>query len=248
MRIITLLIGLFLNILGNAQNEIKDSSILITSIRFSYAAQIPGGNLVNRFGMNNNLGLHTDVKFKNGLLAGIEGNFLFGRNVKEDPLIFLRTSSGDIISQDGTYAKVLMYERGFAINLYGGYLLKKLNPNPNSGILFKVGVGFLQHKIRIENNQNKVVSLQGDYKKGYDRLTNGLGTNLFLGYQFLSNSRLVNFFGGFEFYNAFTMNRRSWNIDQMRKDDTKRIDQLLGIRVGWILLLYRRAPKQFYYN
>lgn len=248
MRVFLLIIVVLYSVPSRAQSDIRDSSLLITSVRASYAAQIPAGLLSERFGWNSNLGIHSDVKFKNNFLVGVEGNFLFGNKVVEDPIAHLRTESGDIIAQDGTFATVLLYERGFAANVYGGYVWRVLNPNPNSGILFKVGVGFLQHKIRIEHNQDKVVALEGDYLKGYDRLTNGINVNQFIGYQYLSNSRLLNFFGGFEFYQGFTKSRRSWDTDLLKQDTKNRVDQLMGFRLGWMVLLYKRAPKQFYYN
>jgi hypothetical protein len=91
-----------------------------------------------------------------------------------------------------------------------------------------------------------VPALEGDYLKGYDRLTSGFCLSEFVGYQLLSNSRLLNFFAGVELYQGFTRSRRDWNIDQVKKDDSPRLDLLSGIRVGWVLPLYRRAPKEFY--
>lgn len=230
-----------------AQGNIRDSSLFITSVRISYAAQLPGGSMVNRFGWNSNLGFHVDVKNRHSVLFGIEGNFLFGNKVKEDVLSLLRNEDSAIIDQSGNYAKVLTYERGFIINGYAGYLFNSLGPNPNSGILVKIGVGFMQHKIRIEHNKNAVPALNGDYIKGYDRLTNGINFTEFVGYQLLSNSRLLNFFAGFEFSQAFTQSRRDWDTDLFKANEEKRIDVLSGFRVGWILPLYKRAPKEFYY-
>lgn len=230
-----------------AQANLKDSSLFITSVRVSYAPQFPGGNLVDRFGWNSNLGFHVDIKTKNSILFGIEGNFIFGNKVKEDVLSNLRTDDSAIIDQTGSYARVLTLQRGLIINAYTGYLFKVLNQNPNSGILFKVGIGFMQHKVRIEHNKNSVPALTGEYIKGYDRLTNGLNISEFIGYQMLSNSKLLNFFAGFEFNQGFTQSRRDWNTNEMKADDRKRIDILSGFRVGWIVPLYKRAPKAYYY-
>lgn len=229
------------------QANIKDSALFITSVRVSYAAQLPGGSMVNRFGWNSNLGFHVDIKTRHSVLFGLEGNFLFGNKVKEDVLAILRNDDSAIIDQSGTYAKVLTYERGLIVNAYTGYLFNKLGPNPNSGILVKVGFGFMQHKVRIEHNKNSVPALNGDYVKGYDRLTNGFNISEFVGYQLLSNSKLLNFFAGFEFYQGFTQSRRDWDTDLFKANTDKRMDLLSGFRVGWILPLYKRAPKDYYY-
>ncbi|HYG51297.1 MAG TPA: hypothetical protein VD905_10365 [Flavobacteriales bacterium] len=230
-----------------AQGEIKDSSLRITAVRLSYAAQLPAGNMVQRFGWNSQLGLHVDYKTTGNVLFGLESSFIFGKKVKEDVMSNLRTSDSAIIDQNGAYAIVLAYERGFMINAYTGYLWSKIGPNPNSGLLIKAGVGFLQHKIRIEHNKNPVPALSDEYLYGYDRLTNGINFTEFIGYQLLSNSRLLNFFAGFEFTQGFTQSRRDWNFNEYKKDETKRKDYLYGIRVGWILPLYKRAPREVYY-
>ena len=106
----------------------------------------------------------------------------------------------------------------------------------------------MQHKIRIENDENQAKQISGDYVKGYDRLTNGFALMQYVGYQYLSNRRLVNFNLGVELYEGFTQNRRSYNFDEMRKDDTKRKDYLFGIRFGWVIPLYKKVPNLYYVN
>ncbi|MBA3901808.1 MAG: hypothetical protein H0X62_16670, partial [Bacteroidetes bacterium] len=118
--------------------------------------------------------------------------------------------------------------------------------NPNSGFFVLGGVGFLQHKVRIENPGNASPQIFGEYKKGYDRLTNGISTSQFIGYMFLSNNRLLNFFGGVEFVQGFTQNRR-FNYDNMDYDHTQRLDLLTGIKVGWVFPLYKKVPLKYYY-
>ncbi|HLP13675.1 MAG TPA: hypothetical protein VK177_17210 [Flavobacteriales bacterium] len=248
MRHVVLVIALVLSTPGLfAQGEIQDSSLQITAIRISYAGQVPGGHMVQRFGWNSQLGFHADFKNRKNFLFGLEGSFIFGKKVKEDVMSNLRTPDSAIIDQNGSYAIVLAYERGFMVNSYVGYLWNKIGPNPNSGLLIKAGVGYLQHKIRIEHNKNNVPALTGEYLYGYDRLTSGINFTEFIGYQLLSNSKLLNFFAGFEFTQAFTQSKRDWNFNEYRKDDTKRKDYLYGIRVGWIIPLYKRAPRAVYY-
>ena len=109
------------------------------------------------------------------------------------------------------------------------------------------GIGFMQHKIRIENKDNDTPQLAGDLVKGYDRLSNGRMFNQFIGYMNLSNNHLVNFFAGLEVTEGFTRNRRSVNYDTGKHDGTKRLDMLYGLRFGWVLPLYSRAPEKVYY-
>jgi hypothetical protein len=82
--------------------------------------------------------------------------------------------------------------------------------------------------------------------KGYDRLTNGLSLNQFIGYYHLSNNRLINFYIGAQGTEGITQSRREWNLDTQTHDTAKRLDMLFGLRAGWILNLYQRAPNDYY--
>ena len=106
----------------------------------------------------------------------------------------------------------------------------------------------MQHKIRIEHQEHEIRFLEDDYLKGYDRLTNGLCLYQFAGYSLMSNNRLINFFVGVESYQGFTQGRRDLNFDTGLTDNAKRMDVLLGIRGGWVLHLYRRAPDEYYFD
>ena len=95
--------------------------------------------------------------------------------------------------------------------------------------------GVLQHKIRIEDRTGGLPQLVGDYKKGYDRMTNGLALTEFIGYQHFSNDGRINFYVGFEFTQGFTKNRRSWDFLTQQRMDNNRLDLLNGLRIGWTL-------------
>jgi len=240
---------LFNSTLLFSQASLKDSSITHFMVSPGAAFHLPGGDLKDRFGFSSSIGLAFEYKMKNQFSIGIDGSFIFGNKIKETSMLDgLRTSDGDIIDADGNISDILMFERGFTTSFNVGYLLTWKKPNPNSGVFFRLGLGFIQHKIRIEHQNNAIPALEGDYLKGYDRLTNGILLTQFIGYRYLSNTRLLNFFAGFEFNQGFTKNRRDYNFDLMGPDNTKRIDMLNGIRFGWILPLYKQAPQEYYYN
>jgi len=54
----------------------------------------------------------------------------------------------------------------------------------------------MQHKIWINDNANNFAQLDGDYKKGYDRLTGGPMLAGALGYQYLEKRRFLSFMAG----------------------------------------------------
>lgn len=231
------------------QKSIKDSSILIPSIQVQYAYQLPGGDLKNRFGNNSTIGGNFTLKFPSNLIIGVEGNYIFGSKVKDSSLFdYIGNEDGYIVDGDGKYAEVFLYERGFNFIANAGYLFSFNRPNPNSGICVLAGAGFLQHKIRIENPENVAYQIKGDYKKGYDKLSNGLCLKQYIGWQFYGNNRLLSCGIGVEAVQAFTQNRRSYDYNLMQKVSDKRVDLYFGLRVSWIIPFYEKAPEMYYYN
>lgn len=238
--------------LGWAQTKVKnvkDSVISIVTVEMSYAYQFPAGDLAKRFDANSNIGINFQYKTNKNWIWGIGSQFIFGNNVKEDSLLgHISTSTGNIITAGGTYGEVYTYERGYVLTAQVSKLIPLFGTNRNTGLVIGLGGGFINHKIRIEVGNNNVFPLQGDYKKGYDRKTNGPCVTGFIGYRYMSSRKLVNFFAGVEFLQGFTQGRRPWNFDQGKADNSKRNDQLYSIRVGWILPLYRRDTNVYYYN
>lgn len=231
------------------QSDIKNTPINTSSLAFSYSYQLPRGDMAKRFGNNSNVGINFMRKLNNNFVWSIDANYLFGNKLKEDNILdSLETVKGQLLNNQGAYSDIRLYERGINIYARAGKLFPVLNPNPNSGILVTFGVGFLQHKIRIETIDNNVPYLDSEYKKGYDRLTNGLSLHEFAGYLYTGSNRMINFYAGFEFTQAFTKNRRDYDFFLMKKDDNKRIDYLNGIRFGFMIPLYRRAPREFYFQ
>ena len=236
------------SIVAGAQSSIKDSSINLFMVAPGVSFHLPAGDLSNDFGANSAISLSVDYKLQNQFSFGIDGNFFFGNRIKDTSMLDgIRTSEGHIIDADGNIANILIYERGFTTLLTTGYLFTWNKPNPNAGIFVRLGFGFMQHKYRIEHNNNAIPLLEDDYLKGYDRLTNGFCLSQMIGYRYMSNKRLLNFFVGFEMYEGFTQNRRDWNFDLMGPDPTKRTDIQYGIRLGWILPIYKQAASGYHY-
>ena len=239
---------LLVPVILRAQGSIRDSAINMHIVSLGYSFQLPGGDLEDRFGWNSMLEAAYSYKFKSNIALSVNGGFLFGSEVKEsDILSGIQNGDGLVLGNDGKFADVRLYERGYHISLTVGKLLTWGRPNHNSGIMLSAGPGFIQHKIRIETIGNTVPQLSKEYRKGYDRLTNGLGAHEMVGYYYLGNKYLINFFAGFEFMQVFTKNRRDFNFDTMSKDDDSRLDLLFGIRAGWMLPLYRKAPQKYYF-
>ena len=232
-----------------AQFNVRDSVVSFKMIGGTFAYQLPGGDMADRFGNNFSVGGTFQWKTKKNWIFGIDGNFIFSDQVKENSILSeISTSQGYVIGQDGFYAEVFLYERGFMFQAKAGKIVPVIGPNPNSGLMATIGVGLLEHRIRIEDKGNRAPQVFDEYKKGYDRLTNGLSLTEFIGYTHFSDHRLINFMAGFEFTQAFTKNRRDYNFDTMMRDDKSRVDLLFGFRLAWIIPLYKRMPREYYFN
>ena len=210
----------------------------LKNVSFEYGVQKSMADLKDRFGSSFELGGHFElISGKNLLVFGASGHFIFGNDVKEDVLENLRTTEGQIIGNDRQFASVFLRQRGFNTQFYVGKLFNFLEQHPISGIKATIGVGLIQHRIRVQDDSRTVTQLTGDYLKGYDRLTNGLSLNSFLGYQHMNRQGRVNFLAGFDLSVGFTKNRRDFDFSTFQKDDQNRIDILAGFKVGWMLTI-----------
>jgi hypothetical protein len=228
-----------------------DSAITFPMFSGSYMVQFPGGDMGKRYGVNSNIGGSFMLKLKSNFILDLNANYLFGSNLKGDAAtIFdsIKTSNGNVINENGEYAKIRTFERGYFIGGRVGKVFPLNKRNPNSGILFMAGGGILQHKIRIENDGNNTPQILGDYKKGYDKMCIGFSATEFIGYVYFSKRQLLNFYIGVELYQGFTKSGRSYDYPLMKKDTYQRLDLLNSIKVGWVIPIYKRVPDTYYYN
>jgi hypothetical protein len=219
------------------QPRSNEGSVLL--LNFSYGLQYPGGDMADRFGKNFITGVGVDYYTKTNWILGVQGDFLFGKEVKTDVLAHLRGESGFVYSDDAGIADIKLRERGLMLNAHIGKVFPLSGANTRSGIKLQLGGGFLGHKIRIQDEPNVYVSaVSGDNKKGYDRLANGPVLTEYIGYQFIANNRLINFSIGAEFAQGFTKGRRSFNFDTRSPGLEDRMDLLYGLRLTWTLPLF----------
>jgi hypothetical protein len=233
-----------------AQQTVKKdiASRSATIFKFSYAYQLPGGDMAKRFGGNSAIGFGLMHKFQSNWILFADGRFLFGGKIREDSILNqLKTNNGFLLNSNGQYSTVRLFERGFDTYLSVGKLIPLSPRNKNTGLLIKVGGGFMQHKIRIEDIGGQTPPINNTYKKGYDRLTNGFAMNEFIGYMRMDRYNLVNFFAGLDFTQGYTKNRRDFNFDTRMRDDHQRKDLLYGIQVGMMIAIYHSSPDQEYF-
>lgn len=202
-----------------------------------YGFHVPGADLAKRFGTNFSLGSNLEYKLKNDYFIGVSYSYLFGKKVKEVVGANLLNGKSEIVGADNNLAGLTITERGFTGSLYIGKIFQPWY-GMKGGIKVSLGGGIMQHKIRIIDDYTVVPQIFDEYLKGYDRLTNGLMTQQYVGYQYLSDNRRINFSIGLVLQQGFTKSSREFNYDTRQTDTAKRIDLLNGIQVSWILPFY----------
>lgn len=106
----------------------------------------------------------------------------------------------------------------------------------------------MQHRINIYDRDKSVTQIRGAYLKGYDRLSNGLFVEQYVGYTHFSRNRLVNFTVGANFLAGFTRGRRDYLYDVRRPGTDKRLDLLIGLRAGWFIPMFRRKSEELIFE
>lgn len=219
----------------------------IPRIDFHYQFQIPGGDMKERFGSNSNIGGSFHLKNKHNVFYEFSGGFIFSKNVNDLSLVDgISTPEGVIFDVDGRSATLALFERGFHLGLGVGYVSSLLAKNEHSGIYAKIGTIFLQHKIRLEHQNHDIPSLDKDYSKGYDKLSNGMGLEEEIGYYYTDPKNLLNFRIALNYVHTTTAGRRSYNFDEKQADNSSRKDNLLGFKVSFAIPLTGRKADNYY--
>lgn len=207
---------------------------------------LPGGDLAQRFGPHAGISLNFARKTESQWHFSLAAEYQFGQDVRENGLFAgITQGTGNVISEAGIYADVISRMRSIQVWGAVGKLIPVWGKNKNSGLLLQLGVGIWQHKIYLQNQGYFAPQINGDYLKGYDRLTGGPFLRQSIGYLNLSNKKLINYYIGFDFTQGFTQGQRGINYDTGKPDNESRLDLGIGVRVGWILPFYRREDRDF---
>ena len=209
----------------------------------------PGGDMAERFGTSYRAGIQALYKTKSNWMFGPKFDYIFGTNLKEDSLMInIRDKYGSYINNIGQRIGVNVYQRGYIIGLQAGKIFNISKKNSDNGILAMTSVGFMEHKILIRDRESSIPSLAGDYVKGYDRLTNGIVLEQYIGYTYFSTNNLFHGHIGFNISAGFTKGRRDFLYDVMRTENAQRIDLLYGLRVGLYIPAFKRKSEDIFFE
>ena len=218
---------------------------------------VPAGDISKLFGLSYRAGFGVMYKTTKNFLWGVKFDFILGNDIKDDSVMinvrdmYNASPSGhylEFINNTGNRIAIPMYERGYATGVDFGKIFTTNKLRPDNGIMEITTVGFMQYKIDIFDANNAVPQIDGVYKKGYDRLTNGLFAEQYCGYVYFSKSRLINFHLGLDALFGFTQDRRSYLYDVMRTDNKQRLDILFGIRGGWYIPMFKRKSEDILFE
>lgn len=224
-----------------------DKAFLITPV-FSF--QIPAAEMAHRYGVSTSFGMSFDYKFAKNWMVGMEGNFMFGKSVKQSGILEnVLASNGMAITRTGELAEINLGVRGAALRYNTSKIFNFRDSKPNNGLMLKLGIGYLMHKMVIDAGKDAVPQLSGDYVKGYDRFTHGLVVSQFIGLIKLERGKFVNLYGGIEAMQGITKSGRAWDFYQAQKLDKTRFDFMIGFKVGWMIPVFlgESSASEYYY-
>lgn len=225
------------NTFAQSNHAAKGNDAIFLEINLGYGSAV--GGLQDRFGPHQSVGLGLSYEpARYHFPIGFKWSYLFGTSVKEDILLPYRTSDlGQLIGEDGFQTDVQLRQRAFNLHLFtGGIFPIGTQKNAKHGLKWSLGIGFLQHRIRIQDDSRSASQINKAFSEGHDRLTNGVSLTGFLGYEFRSHSGKINFYTGIEPIWGFTQSRRSYNYDTMISEKgIGRDDVYLQFKIGWYL-------------
>ncbi len=206
-------------------------------------------DMAKRFGTSYRAGGSLQYRLRSNWQFGLKGDFLFGNDLRDDSsLSNVRDAEGFFLDDNGIRTGVAVSERGYQLGVVAGKLLPFKKTNPNQGVLLQLGAGFVQHKISLYNQQNSLAQFRDEYKKGYDRLTNGLYVEPYVAYQHFSSSGFINYHIGVGAMVGFTAGRRDYQFDIRRPDRDSRVDILVGLRAGWYFAFSKKRSEDVFFQ
>jgi len=219
--------------------NLNDNNGTMFELGFEYGLYLPQQDLDAYYGRHGGAGGHMQVLTKNNLYYGGQLQFIFGSQVSVDVSNVWKDPIDNVYGLNYTFADILTKQRGLSGQFYVGKLFPIKSSRARMGIKATIGLGFLQHKLHIqEDPESFMPQLQDDYKALLDHKTNGISIQQFIGFHYLGNDRMANWYVGFDFIEAFTKNRRSFNYNLDIPTDQDRLDIATGFKIGWILPFY----------
>jgi hypothetical protein len=211
----------------------------------------PMADMAERFGSSYRFGPNVFYKTSSNWTIGVKGDFIFGNKVHEPGFLDNMNSSNttSILNNNGARGGFGVYERGYTVGIQGGRIFNKiLSKQPDNGLMIMTTVGFIQHRILLSDKNDEYPQIAPAYRKGYDRLANGLFIEQFVGYSYFDKRGFLNFNIGLNMLAGFTQGRRTYWFDVQKPGNDKRLDILTGIRLSWYIPAFKRKSEELFFE
>lgn len=231
------------------QRNVENEVISTPMIGMHYTAVLPAGDLNDRYGFLNQLGLTAGYKDRSNFVYGLEGNFYFGNRIKNDTIFnFMTDNLGNISEADGQFGVIEVLARGFNIHAHIGKIIPLFGSNVNSGLYVSLGAGYSLLKYRIQTTYDFIPIVEAENRKLYDRQTIGFSLHQFIGYSLINATRPIHFYIGLYANQSFSEFTRSWFYDHGAAPTGILRDFQFGLRAGWYIPIYKRKAKTIYFD
>ena len=211
------------------------------------ALHVPWGDLADRFGTANTVGIGWRRTAASGWRYGFQYRFQTGADVREPGLLQnLIDSRGHVIDNEGRIALITPQQRGTLMMATLGRKWPLGMGNPETGFIAELGAGFWEHKVHFQNRGNRITQLEDPYLQGYDRLSGGWALMPRAGIEYHSPKGQARFQFGLEALIGRLSPSRTWNADTGTVDVGPRQDGALGLFAAWILRLEARSTSVDY--
>jgi hypothetical protein len=182
-------------------------------------------------------------KTQKDITFGLAFNQYLGNRVTVDSLYGGIIGNSQIMfDNQGFPGLIRYYMRGYSLQATAGKIFPIKEQWKHSGIEVRLGVGFMEHKIKAKFDKGKLPQIEGAYAYGYDKLSNGAIFSQTINFHYL-NTETVSVYAGINFGQAITKNRRSWDYGLMRRDLTLRKDMFIGISGGLLIPIMLKGSK-----
>jgi hypothetical protein len=228
------------------KKKINNPTDKIVLLGVHIAGQQPFGTLSERYGNFATIGAGGEFKFKKGLILGMEYNWGFSENVKENTIFgHMIGPTPQLFDLEGYYSVITLQHRSQYAMGNIAYVIPFNKRNMNTGLFVQGGIGYNQHKIFIQSSEEKLPQVMGkEYKYGYDRLSSGLLTRQYVGYQRITPTGYFHFRAGIEFNQGFNQGRRVWNFQKNAPGNEERFESSIGLKFSILLPIYIKDRSQ----
>lgn len=221
---------------------------------------ISGGNMKDLYGSPYlNFAIEGSYKTQSGWMTNLDADLWFGLssdNLRQREVrysnIFL--PGNFTLSWGGYDGNVTAYNRGLAIRPGIGKIIRVSPQNPNSGVLLKVGGGWMMQKTVFNQDfdQAPVPQLKDDYAKLYDHMRNGIILTESIGLIYMSNYlTYINLKLTFDISQCWSWSSRAYQIDELMglngKDESRYFDLIYGFKLTWMFPFTGKPTYDYYY-